>query len=155
MRITDALLGEHAALYDLFEQLRAVAAEGGDMGEFQGAMRMAERVLLSHARMEEELLFPRLATHLGPVGPLAVMQAEHDAIDEFVEAIRKETDRARVTGLVENLLDIASDHFRKEEMVLFGMAQRFLGDETLIELGEQWADARKVALGGGGCQAGR
>ena len=153
MKITDALLGEHAVLYDLFGHLRNTAATETDAAEIRTTVAVVDRLLLSHARTEEELLFPRLDSHLGQLGPLAVMRSEHRGIEELLEAARGETDIASLKSLVGRLLELVHNHFRKEEMVLFGMAQQFLGDEVLSELGEEWAAARGVTVNGGGCMA--
>ena len=153
MKLTDALLGEHAVLYDLFGYLRNIAVTSNDVAEIRAAVAVVDRLLLSHAGIEEELLFPRLDPHLGQMGPLAVMRSEHRGIEDLVAAARRETDLASLKSLVGRLLELASGHFRKEETVLFGMAQQFLGDAVLNELGEEWAAARNVALGGGGCMA--
>lgn len=153
MKITDALLGEHAVLYDLFGHLRNTAVTSDDIAEIRAAVAVVAKLLLAHARVEEDLLFPRLDAHLGQMGPLAVMRSEHQGIDDLLEAARGEADLASLKSLVGRLLALASGHFRKEETVLFGMAQQFLGDAVLSELGEEWAAARNVTLGGGGCMA--
>lgn len=153
MKITDALLGEHAVLYDLFGHLRNTAVSSGDIAEIRAAVAVVDKLLLAHARVEEELLFPRLDAHLGQMGPLAVMRSEHKGIDDLLEAARVETDIASLKGLIGRLIELANGHFRKEEMVLFGMAEQFLGEDVLAELGEQWAATRNVSLGGGGCGA--
>lgn len=153
MKITDALLGEHGVLYDLFAYLRDVAMRSGDAGEIRAAFAVVEKLLLAHARVEEELLFPRLQPHLGRMGPLSVMMAEHQGIDQILESARRETDPGSLKGLAGRLIELASSHFRKEEHVLFGMAEQYLGNELLAELGDQWAASRNVALGGGGCMA--
>ncbi len=156
MKITDALLGEHAVLYDLFGHLRDTAVSSGDIVEIHGAVTAVDRLLLPHARVEEDLLFPRLDSHLGQMGPLAVMRSEHHGIEDLLEAARRETDITSLKTLVGRLLELAYGHFQKEEMVLFGMAQQALGDEVLSELGDEWAAARKVNLNAGGCaSAGR
>ncbi len=153
MKITDALLGEHGVLYDLFAQLRDVAVGGGDVAAIRSVFAIVEKLLLAHARIEEELLFPRLKPHLGHSGPLAVMLAEHRRIDALLKTARKEDNLASLKNLAGHLIELASSHFRKEEQVLFGMAQQYLGEEVLSHLGEQWAASRKVSLGGGGCMA--
>ena len=147
LKITDALLGEHGVLYDLFGHLRDVAVTSGDLAEIRAAVAVVDKLLLAHARVEEELLFPRLDPHLGQMGPLAVMRSEHRGIDGLLEAARGETDIASLKGLVGRLIELASGHFRKEETVLFGMAEQFLGEDVLAELGAQWAAERDVARG--------
>ena len=82
MKLTDALLGEHAVLYDLFEYLNEMIANNGSLQEAQRAVSILERVLASHARIEEDLLFPALEPQLGPMGPLAVMRSEHQSIED-------------------------------------------------------------------------
>ena len=154
MKITDALLGEHAVLHDLFGYLRNMAVASQDIAEIRTAVAVVERLLLGHARVEEELLFPRLEPHLGQMGPLAVMRSEHRGIDDLLEAARGETDLAALKNLIGRLLELANGHFRKEEMVLFGMAQQFLGDAVLDELGEDWALLRNIVRGGSGCTMG-
>jgi hemerythrin-like domain-containing protein len=153
MKITDALLGEHGVLYDLFGHLRDVAMSSGDATAIRAAFAVVERLLLAHARVEEELLFPILQPHVGHMGPIGVMLAEHRRIDALLEAAREESDPSSLKNLAGQLIELASGHFRKEESVLFGMAEQYLGDELLTELGEQWAASRNVTLGGGGCMA--
>lgn len=153
MKITDALLGEHGVLYDLFGQLRDVAVGGGDLAAIRSVFGIVEKLILAHARIEEELLFSRLQPHLGHTGPLSVMLTEHRRIDALLEAARNEDNLATLKNLAGHLIELACSHFRKEEHILFGMAQQYLGDDLLSQLGEQWAESRKVALGGGGCMA--
>lgn len=153
MKLTDALLGEHAVLYDLFGHLRNTTITSDDIAEIRAAVAVVDKLLLAHARVEEELLFPRLDAHLGQTGPLAVMRAEHRSIDALLASAHAETDIASLKILIGRLLELAYGHFQKEETVLFGMAQQSLGDAVLTEMGEEWAAARNVALGGGGCMA--
>jgi iron-sulfur cluster repair protein YtfE (RIC family) len=151
VKLTDALLGEHAVLYGLFDYMRDTVLEGDDMRGAQEAAAILERLLLSHARVEESLLFPRLERHLGPAGPLAVMRDEHRRIDELLAAAREASDLATVKSRIGELLDLAHSHFQKEEQVLFGMARQALGEAALTELGGEWAASRNVTIVGGGC----
>ena len=151
MKLTDALLGEHGLLYALFDHARDTALKSDDAAAVRETVAVLERLLLSHAEIEETMLFPRLDPHLGEMGPLAVMRDEHREIDALLEAARGEEDVGRARALVRDLLDIAVEHFRKEEMVLFPMAGELLGDAALRELGDDWANARKVEVSGQGC----
>jgi hemerythrin-like domain-containing protein len=150
MKLTDALLGEHAVLHDLFGHVRKTAATSGDIGEIRNAIAVLERLLVTHARTEETLLFAQLDSHLGRIGPLEVMRAEHRGIDDLLAAAGSATDIAVLKATVGELLDLAQGHFRKEEGVLFGMAEQVLGEAALNELGDQWATARGVILAGAG-----
>jgi hemerythrin-like domain-containing protein len=152
MKLTDALLGEHAMLYETFDHLRAASA-GGAVGDIRAAMPVLERLLVAHARIEEELLFPSLEPRLGPMGPLAVMRAEHRELDELLRSAKTTDDPAGLRAIVGQLLDLAVNHFRKEETVLFHMAERILDEDALARLGDQWAARRGVTLAPGGCMS--
>lgn len=148
MKLTDALLGEHAVIYELFDYLRDTILKSDEIRDIHGAGAVVERLLVSHARIEEDLLFPRLEPHLGQMGPLAVMRAEHRRIDDLLEAARRETDIAALKSVIGQLLELAYGHFQKEERVLFAMARQCLGEATLTELGDEWAASRNVTVNG-------
>ncbi|MBT4427631.1 MAG: hemerythrin domain-containing protein [Rhodospirillaceae bacterium] len=148
MKLTDALLGEHGVIYELFAYVRDTAANSDDVQQIQGAVEVFERLLLSHARIEEELLFPRLDPHLGEMGPLAVMREEHRQIEDLLTAAKLRSDTGALRSVIGQLLDLAHDHFQKEEGVLFAMAGQFLDAADLTELGNDWAARRKVMLTG-------
>ncbi len=152
MKLTDALLGEHAVIYELFDYLRDTILRSDDIRDLHGAVAVVERLLVSHARIEEDLLFSRLDPHFSQMGeqegPLAMMRAEHRGIDDLLEAARGEIDGAAIKSTIGQLLDLTHEHFQKEEVVLFPMARQILGEATLTELGDLWAVSRKVTLGG-------
>ncbi len=50
--------------------------------------------------------------------------------------------------MIGQLLDLAHDHFQKEEAVLFPMARQCLDEATLTNLGDQWAASRNVTVDG-------
>jgi iron-sulfur cluster repair protein YtfE (RIC family) len=60
--------------------------------------------------------------------------------------IQDAEDVGRAIHLVEGALSAARSHFQKEEQILFPMAQRLLGDDTLPQLGRAWAQARRVTI---------
>ncbi len=151
MKITDALRGEHAVMYELFEYVRETADKSDDIQEIHGAVAALERTLVSHARIEEKLLFPSLEPHLGQAGPLAVMRSEHDGLEDFLTSAIRETDPGALKSVIGQLLELAYDHFHKEEQVLFGMAQQFLDEAKLTELGDEWAASRNVVVDSQGC----
>ncbi len=154
MKLTDALLGEHAVIYELFDYLRDTILKRDDIRDIHGAVAVVERLLVSHARIEEDLLFSRLEPHLGRMGgqmggqmePLAMMRAEHRAIDDLLEAARRETDIAALKSTIGELLDLTHDHFQKEEVVLFPMARQCFDEAALSELGDEWAASRNVTV---------
>ncbi len=151
MKLTDALLGEHAVIYDLFAYVRDRIGNTGDLGDIQAAVSVLDRLLVNHAEVEEALLFPNLEPHLGQAGPLAMMRAEHEGIIELLGAAKGETDVDALKTIIGQLLDLSYGHFEKEEGALFPMARQFLDEETLTALGDQWAESRKVNANAKGC----
>lgn len=103
-------------------------------------------MLLSHAKLEEELLFPALEPHMGKNGPLAVMRDEHNRLELALRRIEEARDKAEGIASVADALSLARDHFEKEELVLFSMARQLLDDESEVRLGGAWAATRRVAI---------
>ncbi len=154
MKLTDALLGEHAVLYDLFSHLRELPEKNLPVEEMRGAVAVLDQLLRAHAGIEEDLLFPSLEPHIGQMGPLSVMRSEHKAIDDLLGRLGKETDPAALKTLTGELIDLAFNHFQKEEGALFPMARQFLDEAKLSELGDLWAQKRKVNANAEGCMGG-
>jgi hemerythrin-like domain-containing protein len=152
MKLTDALLGEHAVFYGIFDHVRETAANSDDVAEIRAAVTALDRLLLSHANIEEELLFSRLDPHLGQMGPLAVMRDEHRNIEDLLAAAMRESDAGALKSVIAELLNVAHDHFQKEEGVLFGMAGQFLDAAELNDAGDEWAARRKVTVDSPGCR---
>ena len=151
MKLTDALLGEHGLFYTLFEHVNRVVATSKETGEIRSVISVLEKLLLSHAKIEEEILFPNLEPRLGPMGPLGVMRAEHREIDQFFETVKEVEDIDDLKAALGDFLDLVHDHFQKEEMALFPMAQQVLDEETLTRLGDDWAASRNVVVDSQGC----
>ncbi len=151
MKITDALLGEHGLFYALFEQIEQSIAGAGE--DLPALTRALAGLLGSHAILEEEHLFPALQPQVGEMGPLAVMEMEHRQIEGLLESILGTTDIDTLKGETRALLDITTEHFAKEEGVLFHMAEQFLDESLLHQLGDAWAKARGVNLDAMGCAA--
>ena len=147
MMITDALLGEHAVFYAQFDYLEQSlpTADSLPLVKSQGAMLAA--ALAGHAQLEEELLFTTLEPHIGPMGPLAVMRMEHEEIEQtLLERLpaAQELDQAR--KLLLRVIEVAREHFAKEEQVLYRLAPQSLSAEILTDLGAQWAAHRAIVL---------
>ncbi len=151
MKITDALRGEHAVLYVLLEDVRETISDSDNIDVVKKSISTLDRALLSHAEIENNILFPALDPHIGQMGPLEMMRSEHQGIDELLEASRSEQDVAVLKSLAKQLVDLAYGHFQKEEMALFAMAEQFLSEDELSALGDQWAAKRNVEVQGQSC----
>ena len=146
MQITQALLGEHGVLYALFEYVEKNLAGMKTLAEVQCAGAALSATLGSHARIENEILFPSLEPQSGPGGPLPVMREEHDEIEGALEDVANAASRDAAADQLRYALQIARDHFAKEEQVLFAMARQMLDDAELDRMGALWAEARKVRV---------
>ncbi len=147
MNITDALLGEHGAFYTLFDKIEEIAACESRMAMWRGATTVLEAMVESHATLEEELLVPALEPHMGKQeGPLALMIAEHDEMGRMITHIQDEPDLNRAILWIPEALEAAREHFRKEEQILFPMAEHLLGERILQQLGANWAKCRQVTI---------
>jgi regulator of cell morphogenesis and NO signaling len=96
-----------------------------------------------HSEREEGILFPMMGVYIGTTsGPIAVMEYEHDQaksnIGAFLAQVESDLDsneeKKKAAELIQNAYFILTEHFSKEENVLFPMAERMLTDEEKEEL---------------------
>lgn len=98
-----------------------------------------------HSEREEGHLFPMMAKYIGrEAGPIAVMEYEHEQAKQWLRSFREAVEQAGKTVTAERAKEIASyalraqalltDHFMKEENVLFPMAEKMLNEEEKAEL---------------------
>lgn len=146
MNIIDALLGEHGVLYALFDQAEEEASNARSLKDVTTVAGIVLRTLVSHAHIEDEVLFPAMEKRIGPDASLVAMREEHEEIRRILEGVRKAKQPASAAHVLSSALSLARDHFEKEERVLFGQARKALGCHALKELGDQWADMRRVAV---------
>ncbi len=146
MKITEAFLGEHGAFYAQFDHLEQAIPAAETLTQVQSLSALLTVALATHAHLEDELLFTALDPYLAQMGPLSVMRMEHDEIEGILAHVQEIQDLAEAQRLVLNAVQVARNHFAKEEQVLFPMAQRTLSGEDLTRLGQQWAERRGVAI---------
>lgn len=147
MNIIDALLGEHAVFYAMFDQIESAPLQREPLAALAVRAAQLEAALSSHARLEEELLFSRLEQAIGPHGPLAVMRAEHEEIEAGLATFGDIAEQGDAVGRLRDVIVTARDHFAKEEQALYMMARVHLDDGDLERLGAQWAAMRQVSIG--------
>ncbi|MBX7234419.1 MAG: hemerythrin domain-containing protein [Caldilineales bacterium] len=146
MKITDALLGEHALLYAQFDYLQQATPAAETLAVVHSLAAGLTATLASHAHLEDELLFSTLDPYLGPMGPLAVMRMEHDQIEGLLGQVPAAQELDQAQRLLQQAVQVARSHFAKEEQVLFPMALQVLEQSKLAALAAQWAERRGVHL---------
>ena len=144
MDLLDALLGEHGLFYAMFEHMEQ--ERPSSLETLKAHARILDAALLSHAHLEESLLYPALEELIGPMGPLTVMRHEHEAIESELRRISSLGDADQARAALIRLLSVTRDHFGKEEEILFPMARQHVPQETLRQLGQQWSLRRQVGV---------
>lgn len=146
---------EHGPLREQMDSFAREAAEIGmshEIADWSPALSgLKEKVdafvreLDPHSQREEEYLFPLMAKYIGrETGPIAVMEFEHEQAKlnlkmfrESVEQVKEPVNTARAKEIASYALQahaVLTDHFMKEETVLFPMAENILNVEEKEEL---------------------
>lgn len=145
MKITDALLAEHGMFYALFDRLEELIYETESVAALQIAMDLLAPALISHAKVEDELLFPRLESRQSG-GPLGAMRHEHQQIEELFAGIHSISDLDLLRGRVQEMIDVVREHFQKEDEIVLPVAVEAVESDVLERLGQQWARLRQVPV---------
>ncbi len=145
MKITDAFLGEHGVLYAQFGYLEKTVPTAATLAVVTTQAATVIATLASHAHLEDELLFSTLDRFMGPMGPVAVMRMDHEQIEGLLDQAHKAQDLEQAKRLLLQAMQVARNHFAKEEQILFRIAQEILDEETLDSLGAQWARRRGLS----------
>jgi regulator of cell morphogenesis and NO signaling len=137
------LLEQLEKLYTLTQNIDQELNVEEDFIELIEQVKAFKAALDSHSEREEGVLFPMMGTYIGTTsGPIAVMEYEHDQaktnIGSFLtnaEVTETSTEEKKgLAELIQNAYFILTEHFSKEENVLFPMAERMLTDEEKDEL---------------------
>lgn len=140
MRITDALVGEHGALFPLLDEIERAGPR--EDAEVRAQARLLASTLLGHALAEDELLFAAMEAEGALAGPLAAMRAEHEEIEAALTRAATAPGPGEAAEDLLRAVAVARGHFQKEEQVLFPAAEELLGEAVLVGLGERWAERR-------------
>lgn len=141
---------EHGPLREKLEGLSKLTEQIGkeiDVTQTFAQLKISVEVFKAeldpHSEREEGVLFPMMGQYIGmTTGPIAVMEYEHEQAKMHIKAFLEKAENANLTAeemnagaeLVKNAYTILTDHFTKEENVLFPMAERMLSDEEKEEL---------------------
>lgn len=149
------LKNEHPPLLQMLSDLLNLSLkieEGDTMEADFTKLRLAVVEFLGelgpHSDREEGVLFEMMAGYIGrDMGPIAVMEYEHDQakrfIGTFLDNTKNGTEGFTKEEMVENAALIKNanytlvSHFAKEESILFPMAENMLSAEEKQELAER------------------
>lgn len=145
MIITQSLQGEHGAINALlnFLEQRAPDASAEQLGLLADVLGA---VLLSHAKIEDELLVPEIRPFLPPApgGPGA--PTDHQIIAGLLRKTVETSDGAARRRLLLETVAETRKHFTKEETKIFPLTEREIALETQRALAKEWALRRAVRL---------
>lgn len=144
MNIVEALLAEHGVLVALFDRLDRDLRDGQPVGEVREQAALLAAALVSHAHLEDEVLFARMAEAGAAADLLQTMEDEHTAIAAHLVRAQGTLVAADAADELRAALLMARSHFALEERMLFPMAAALLSEQVLGELGAVWAERRGV-----------
>lgn len=157
------LINEHPSLLakmaDFNEMVQAFEADDSTTDWNLALDQLHEKVTLfiselePHSNREEDVLFEMMAKHIGREGgPIAVMEYEHATaklnLKEFFDKVaaikvgQSSVSKDDALELFRHLKIVyltLTDHFMKEENILFPMAEQTLNAEEKQELTDQFA----------------
>ena len=170
MLATDELKAEHEGITVMLRVLGELASrvESGQEVDEKDVIQVIEffKVFADacHHGKEEELLFPALeqagVPRLG--GPVAVMLHEHDQGRRYIQEmalslagrnmpayVKTGTDMPGFARAARNYIDLLSDHIRKENDILFTLADQVLTKEKQSELHQAFGALERDRMGPG------
>lgn len=147
MKITEALLAEHAVFHNLFDYLERAVPRLESAAEIGALAQLLESMLDAHSKMEDELVIEPLNHCLDNLGHAENFEAEHEEIDSSLAKVRAATGVDEARTLMLNAVRWSRKHFDKEERLVFPLAERSLKEKTLNDLGDAWMKERKHVLG--------
>ncbi len=140
---------EHKGLYamldgvfSLVEKIENEEAVAVNFAELRKKVSEFKAVLDPHSEREENVLFPMMGDYIGTTsGPIAVMEYEHEQAKDYIKSFLEKSEAVQISEdeikklneLVKNAYLILTEHFGKEENVLFPMAERMLSAEEKEE----------------------
>jgi hemerythrin-like domain-containing protein len=148
MKITQALLGEHGAMYPLLDLIER-SAPSATLDAIRVQAQFLQSTLVSHAAIEDTVMRPSIERHLpkpavNPDGSIGL--TDHEVIDAGLRAVLNAIDTEAARLLLLETVAKTRKHFEKEERLIFGIAERELTEEAQERLGAEWAAWRAVFL---------
>ncbi len=161
---TEDLVNEHEVILRMLRVMEKASDElrkGGDVdpGLWKGASDFLQNFVdRCHHTKEERHLFPALVERgvSGEVGPIAVMLREHEDGRAHTKRLRalsasspsKKTNEG-ISKTVVAYVDLLSMHIRKENGVLFPLANQVLTPEDLKRLEASFEEVEENVMGPG------
>jgi iron-sulfur cluster repair protein YtfE (RIC family) len=132
--ITEVLEPEHRWIDERFERFQALLASGQVNAE---PFEEAAKALHRHMYVEEEILFPEVATR-GLAAPVQVMYQDHGEIARLMNVVHgliaSGASTADLEAALAAVIRVLGEHGAKEELVLYPTADQVLVGPEFAQL---------------------
>jgi hemerythrin-like domain-containing protein len=142
MKITEILMAEHAVFHNLFDHIEAVAPRLKTLAEVKALAAVVDKVMAPHTKTEDDLFIKPLELCFDQIGQNETFHAEHRQIEETLTSIHRAKTLAAAKKILLRAIATSREHFDKEELIVFPMAERVLKAKTLADLGALWLTKR-------------
>lgn len=152
-KATDILIADHRRvlkeLVKLEKSLDNLDVDARTRSDIVEVALFIQDEVQAHFLNEEKILFPLLEEVPGmKEGPLKMMRVEHEEFRKNDQRLQEMAERLRFREDVSTFRDelietgraivlLLREHIDKEDNVLFPMAERFLGEKTLLDAAEK------------------
>jgi hemerythrin-like domain-containing protein len=142
MRITEALLAEHAVFHTLFDHVERTVPRARTTVEIRSLAALLATVLTPHTKAEDTLLLQSLDHCIEQLGQYKSFHEEHNQIEDLLRLSQTAHNLKQARQVLLAAITIARSHFDKEERIVFPLAEKVLKARTLEELGARWQQQR-------------
>lgn len=142
MKITDALLAEHAVFHTLFDHIENSIGGLKTLGEIRVMADLLESMLVQHSKSEDELLMNYLDDSIEQMGHRETFHEEHELIEKHLGAVRSARSIKLARKLLGDAVVGARKHFDKEERLIFPLAERVISYHNIMKLGQNWLEKK-------------
>lgn len=143
IKITDALATEHAVFLTVFDQIEQILPKIASTEEATRFSALIKGLLENHAGTEDSMVYVALDHALANKGQLTHLHQEHQEIDTNLEKVHTAKGLPEARQLLKAAIKSSRAHFASEEHHVFPVLENVLGNETLVEMGKNWAQKRK------------
>ena len=142
MKITQALLAEHAVFHNLFDYVERAAPKLKTLAEVKSLAGLLGAMLDAHSQVEDELIIAPLEHCFEQLGQCETFHQEHEEIDHNLKLAQATRQLKAGRKFLLAAVLASRRHFDKEERVVFPMAEKVLKNKTLLALGRTWLKKR-------------
>ncbi|MET9855549.1 hemerythrin domain-containing protein [Streptomyces sp. NPDC006450] len=142
--VIDELKADHREVKEMFGRLRAMTGTGQELRDLIDEVTIE---LVRHSVAEEQYLYPAVRKHVEGGDRMADKEIEdHSRVEKILKQLEKTgTDDAKISPLLQQLMDEVTAHVQDEESNLFPMLQRACTAQQLDDLGDKIRRAKAMA----------